>query len=43
MSRTIEEVEIDPFGDVYGEAGNIWMREGDKPVNPNAFTSDHWG
>ena len=43
MSRTVEEVEIDPFGDVYGEAGNIWMREGDKPVNPNAFTSDHWG
>ena len=43
MNREVEVVEVDPFGDVYGDAGNIWMREGDKPVNPNAFTSDHWG
>ena len=43
MNREVEVVEIDPFGDVYGDGGNIWMREGDKPVNPNAFTSDHWG
>ncbi len=43
MNREVEVVEVDPFGDVYGDAGSIWMREGDKPVNPNAFTSDHWG
>ena len=43
MNREVEVVEVDPFGDVYGDAGNIWMSEGDKPVNPNAFTSDHWG
>ena len=43
MNREVEVVEVDPFGDVYGDAGNIWMREGYKPVNPNAFTSDHWG
>ena len=43
MNREVEVVEVDPFGDVYGYAGSIWMREGDKPVNPNAFTSDHWG
>ncbi len=42
MSRKVEEVEIDPFADVYGDSGGIWMRDGDKPVNPNAFTSDHW-
>ena len=43
MNREVEVVEVDPFGDIYGDSGNIWMREGDKPVNPNAFTSDHWG
>ena len=43
MNREVEEVEIDPFGDVYGDAGSIWVRDGDKPRNPNAFTSDHWG
>ena len=43
MNREVETVEVDPFGDVYGDAGSIWMREDDKPVNPNAFTSDHWG
>jgi hypothetical protein len=43
MNREVESIEVDPFSDVYGDAGNIWMREGDKPVNPNAFTSDHWG
>jgi len=43
MNREVEVIEVDPFGDVYGDAGSIWMREGDKPVNPNAFTSDHWG
>ena len=42
MSRKVEEIEIDPFADVYGDSGGIWMRDGDKPVNPNAFTSDHW-
>ncbi|MDP6869972.1 MAG: hypothetical protein QGI21_04290 [Candidatus Poseidoniaceae archaeon] len=42
MSRKVEEVEIDPFADVYGGGRDLWMREGDKPVNPNAFTSDHW-
>ena len=43
MNREVEVVEVDPFGDVYGNSGNIWKRERDKPVNPNAFTSDHWG
>ena len=43
MNREAEVIEVDPFGDVYADAGSIWMREGDKPVNPNAFTSDHWG
>ena len=43
MNREVEVVEVDPFGDVYGDAGSICMREGDKPRNPNAFTSDHWG
>ena len=43
MNREVEVVEVDPFGDVYGYSGSICMREGDKPVNPNAFTSDHWG
>ncbi len=42
MSRKVEEVEIDPFADVYGGGASLWMREGDKPINPNAFTSDHW-
>jgi hypothetical protein len=42
MSRKVEEVEIDPFGDIYTGGRTIWTREGDKPVNPNAFTSDHW-
>ena len=42
MSRAREdEVEIDPFADVYGEIGErIWDREAEKVVNPNAFTSD---
>ena len=26
MNREVEVVEVDPFGDVYGDAGNIWMR-----------------
>ena len=43
MNREVEVVEVDTFCDVYGDAGYIWMREGDKPVNPNAFTSAHWG
>ena len=43
MNREVEVVEVDPFGDVYGDAGSIWTRDGDKPKNPNAFTSDHWG
>ncbi len=42
MSRKVEDVEIDPFADVYGGGASLWMREGDKPINPNAFTSDHW-
>jgi hypothetical protein len=42
MSRKVEEVEIDPFGDIYTGGRTIWTRDGDKPVNPNAFTSDHW-
>ena len=37
MNRGVEVVEVDPFGDVYGNSGNVWMREGDKPVNPNAI------
>jgi hypothetical protein len=43
MSRDVKEVSIDPFGDVYGDGGGIWMRDGDKVKNPNAFTSEHWG
>ena len=25
MNREVEAIEVDPFGDVYGDAGNIWM------------------
>ena len=42
MQRSKKTEEIDPFGDVYlsGDAGQIWTRESEKVVNPNAFTSD---
>ena len=42
MQRSKKTEEIDPFGDVYlsGDAGQIWTREAEKVVNPNAFTSD---
>jgi len=43
MSRKTTDVEIDPFQEVYTDMGRqFWMREKDKPVNPNAFTSDYW-
>ena len=39
MQRSKKTEEIDP---VYssGDAGQIWTRESEKVVNPNAFTSD---
>ena len=42
MQRSKKTEDIDPFGDVYssGDAGQIWTRESEKVVNPNAFTSD---
>ena len=42
MQRSKKTEEIDPFADVYssGDAGQIWTRESEKVVNPNAFTSD---
>ena len=42
MQRSKKTEEIDPFGDVYlsGDAGQIWTRESEIVVNPNAFTSD---
>lgn len=42
MQRSKKTEEIDPFADVYssGDAGQIWTRESEKVVNPNAFTSE---
>ena len=42
MQRSKKTEDIDPYGDVYssGDAGQIWTRESEKVVNPNAFTSD---
>lgn len=42
MQRSKKTEEIDPFADIYssGDAGQIWTRESEKVVNPNAFTSD---
>ena len=43
MDSTKEEVEIDPFSDIYGEIGEmVWNRDDDMPSNPNAFTNDRW-
>ena len=43
MSRRTDDEEIDPFQEVYTDMERqIWMREKDRPVNPNAFTSDYW-
>ena len=33
--------KVDPFEEIYGARGsNIWAKEGEKVVNPDAFTSD---
>ena len=42
MQRSKKTEDIDPYGDVYssGDAGQIWTRESEKVVSPNAFTSD---
>ena len=41
---TIFSDDSEKIGTVCGSLyKRVWMREGDKPVNPNAFTSDHWG
>lgn len=43
MNRKIVPVEVDPFEEIYGGRGaTIWTREGEKIVNPNAFTTDFW-
>ena len=43
MDSTKEDIEIDPFSDIYGEIGEmVWNRDGDMPSNPNAFTNDRW-
>ena len=43
MDSTKEEIEVDPFSDIYGEIGEmVWNRDDDMPSNPNAFTNDRW-
>ena len=43
MNREVVIEEVDPFEEIYGARGsNIWAKEGEKVVNPDAFTSDFW-
>lgn len=43
MSRQVKDVKIDPFGDVYGDVGEVvWNRSMEKVANPNAFNAPQW-
>ncbi|RZD43838.1 MAG: hypothetical protein CXT69_06970 [Methanobacteriota archaeon] len=43
MDSRPEPDKIDPFGDVYGDIGElVWNREIEKVANPKAFNKPQW-
>ena len=43
MDSIPEPEEVDPFGDVYGDIGElVWNREIEKVANPKAFNKPQW-